>query len=416
MKIKSVIAREILDSRGLPTLESELIMDDETHIYASVPSGASVSKFEAVELRDGDPGHFLGRGVKKAASKMMNEIAPIIINKEPDFIKVDKELIALDGTSNKSNIGANTILLTSLIVAKAQAYSEGIELYELFAKIQNNKNISFPRIIANILNGGVHAANDIAFQEFSIVPFSSLPSKAIEIIFLIYQNLGHLLKESHFSQGIGDEGGFAPSFKNGHDFPEKTALDFLVKAIARSGYNSGEVRIFLDVAASSFYDVSKNLYVLEEKNYTSSELINLYCELSKKYPISGIEDGLDQEDWDSWIKLEACLGSKIKIIGDDIFATNISRIESGINKKAANSVIIKPNQIGTLTQTLSAISLCKQNNWDVVVSHRSGETLDTSIVDLAIGSGADFIKIGAPARGERIAKYNRLLKIEELIS
>lgn len=416
MKIKSIVGREILDSRGFPTVECELTLDNGYIVLASVPAGASVSSYESLVLRDGEMHRFMGKGEKKAAQKISKLIAPILVDREPDFIKTDKELIELDGTLNKSNLGANTILAVSLAVAKAQALSKGVSLYRLIGKIYNQKKFFFPRIIANIINGGMHARNNLVFQEFCIVPINShFPSKAVEKIFIIYQNLGTLLLDTFNVKCRGDEGGYSTLLKNGYDFPEHEALDFLMKAIKRSGFTEDDIKIYIDVAASTFFDLSHELYKMHEKWYTSSELVSLYSELTQNYPICAIEDGLEEEDFAGWSKLNNKLGKSIKIVGDDIFATHISRIKEGIDKKAANAAIIKPNQIGTLTETIQAISFCQKNNLETIVSHRSGETNDSYIIDLAIGCGVNYVKIGAPFGGERVAKYNRLLRIEENI-
>jgi enolase len=367
---------------------------------SSVPSGASVGKHEAVELRDGDVKRYNGKGVLKAINNIENKIAPELIGKEPDFRLCDKIMLDLDGTSNKANLGANAILAVSIAVARAQALCEGKEVFELFGAK------SCPEVMFNILNGGAHATNNIDFQEFMIMPLKGENfAQKLHTSVLIYHKLRELLEKEGYSTGVGDEGGFAPRLKTTDQSAEREALDFLLRSCELAGFEPGNDVVFcLDVAASQFF---------HEKNLTSLGLIDEYKELCREYPIYSIEDGLPEDDWVGFVQMTQELGSKIKIVGDDIFASNPERIKKGIEQGAANSVLIKPNQIGTVSETLEAIKICQDNNYDVVISHRSGETCDTFISDLVVGVGAQYFKAGAPARGERVAKYNRLLEIVE---
>lgn len=413
MKIKKIAAMQILDSRGVPTIQCSIFLENGACVKSSVPSGASVGKFEAIELRDKDPKKYLGKSVFNAIENIEKKIAPAIINKEIDLEKIDKVLINLDGTDNKSNLGANAILAVSIAIARAQAKVLNLELYEFIAKIFNAKETLIPQCMFNILNGGVHADSGIGFQEFMIMPILKTTfAENLQVACVIYHNLKSLLKKDGYSTGVGDEGGFAPRFScNG--LAEKHALDYLVRACQFSGFEPGKDVVFcLDVAASQFYDDQNKLYFLGEKEYDSKSLIDLYDNLINSYPIYSIEDGLYEDDWDGWKILTERLGSQVQLVGDDIFVTNELRIKKGIQLGVANAALIKPNQIGTVTETLNAIRLCKDSGYKTVISHRSGETCDTFISDLVVGTNSGQFKAGAPCRGERVVKYNRLLEIE----
>ncbi len=413
MKIKKIWAMQILDSRGWPTIECNLLLDNNYLIKSGVPSGASTGKLEALELRDGDKNIYMGKSVFKAIGNINEIIAPKLINKSPDFKIMDQELINLDNTENKSRLGANAILAVSMAVARAQAYIENLELYKFIGQIYGNKNFVLPNVMFNVLNGGAHADNGIPFQEFMIMPISGKNfAQKLEMATTIYHNLKNLLKTEKYFTGVGDEGGFAPKILgSGKDIIAKT-LDLLVFAIKNSGYSVGKDIVFcLDVAASQFYNEKEKIYEIASDNLNTAELITFYDNLISSYPIYSIEDGICEDDWSGWKFLTEKLGKKIQLVGDDIFVTNPKLIKIGIDKKVANSVLIKPNQIGTVTETLNAIKLAKDNNYKTVISHRSGETMDTFISDLAVGTNSAFMKAGAPCRGERVAKYNRLLEI-----
>ncbi|RLG11048.1 phosphopyruvate hydratase [Candidatus Pacearchaeota archaeon] len=408
MYIAEIKAREVLDSRGNPTVEVEVILEDGTIGTAIVPSGASKGKYEALELRDGDEKRFWGKGVLKAVENINKIIAPEIIGMSVfKQVEIDKIMIELDGTENKSNLGANAILAVSLAVADAASAYLGIPLYRYIGGI-NAKYLPIPMF--NVINGGVHADNQLDIQEFMILPVGAKTFKdALRWGSEIYHTLKKILKDKNYSVSVGDEGGFAPQISKAEE-----ALDLLSKAVEKAGYKLGEEIVFaLDVASSELYDENTGKYKLEGKEFSSEELIEFYEELIKKYPIVSIEDGMAQEDYDGWKKLTEKLSKKILLVGDDLFVTNIKRIKEGITKGYANSVLIKLNQIGTLTETMDAIELLRKVGWRYIISHRSGETEDTFISHLAVGTNATFIKTGAPCRGERVAKYNELLRIEE---
>ncbi|MBU4270087.1 phosphopyruvate hydratase [Candidatus Dependentiae bacterium] len=414
MKIKKILAMQILDSRGWPTIECNLLLDNNYLVKSSVPSGASTGKLEALELRDCDKNIYMGKSVFKAIGNINNIIAPKFINKLPDFKIMDQELINLDNTENKANLGANAILAVSMAVTRAQAYMENLELYKFIGKIFGNNNFLLPNVMFNVLNGGAHADNGIPFQEFMIMPVGNYSfSEKLQRAVIVYQNLKNILKKEGYSVGVGDEGGFAPKILgSGKDIITKT-LDLLVFAVKNSGYSVGKDIVFcLDVAASQFYNEKEKIYEIGSDNLNTTELVTFYDNLISSYPIYSIEDGICEDDWSGWKFLTEKLGGNIQLVGDDIFVTNPKLIKIGIDKKVANSVLIKPNQIGTVTETLNAIKLAKDNNYKTVISHRSGETMDTFISDLAVGTNSAFMKAGAPCRGERVAKYNRLLEIE----
>jgi enolase len=407
-KIDSVKAREILDSRGNPTLEVEVTLDDGTKGIAAVPSGASTGQHEAVELRDGDKSRFGGKGVLKAAANVNNEIAKAVKGlSATDQVALDRKLIALDGTPNKSRLGANAILGVSLAVAHAVALSAEMPLY-LYLGREDIYTLPVPML--NILNGGKHAADSTDFQEFMVVPAGAESfAQALRMATEIYQALKKVLKDKGLNTNVGDEGGFAPSLPSNKD-----AIESIVAAIENAGYKPGkDCYIALDPAASEFYKGGKYVLSREGDSLTSQEMVDYYVKWAKTYPIISIEDGMAEDDWAGWQLLTQKLGEKVQLVGDDLYVTNVERLSQGIETRASNSILIKPNQIGTLTETIAAIKMAQAAGWTAVVSHRSGETEDTTIADLAVGLNTGLIKAGAPCRTERTAKYNRLLRIEE---
>ncbi len=404
-EIIDVHAREILDSRGTPTVEVEVMLDTGAMGRAAVPSGASTGKREALELRDGDK-RFKGKGVRKAVNNVIDEIAPRLVGIDStDQVYIDNMLIELDGTDNKGNLGANAILGVSLAVCKASAEEAALPLYRYLGGT-NAKILPLPMM--NILSGGGHAGNNLDIQEFMIMPAGlETFSEALRAGAEISHTLKSLLSDKGLSYAVGDEGGFAPDLKSNEE-----ALALILQAIEGAGYKPGkEIYLALDVASSEFCDNGK--YSFEGEERSSSDMVSYYSELVKKYPIISIEDGMGENDWDGWRELTDALGKGIQIVGDDVFVTNTKIIKEGIEKGIANSILIKLNQIGSLTETLDAIEMAKQANYTAVVSHRSGETADTTIADLAVGCNTGQIKTGSLARSERIAKYNRLLVIEE---
>ena len=416
-KIQNIEAIEILDSRGNPSLQVEVITEDGYVGVASVPSGASTGSFEAMELRDGEKNRYLGKGVQKAVENVNKKIAKIIIGMNVyEQRKIDEEMIRLDDTPNKSNLGANSILGVSLAVAKAAANSLGMELHSYIGGINGNE---LPIPMMNILNGGKHSDNNISIQEFMIMPVGDITfSERLRRGAEIYHTLKKVLKEKGYSVAVGDEGGFAPNLDS-----EEQALDIIIEAIKKASYEPGkDIMLALDIASTEMYEEAKKInktgyYFWKTKDFkTKDEMIEYIEELCSKYPIYSIEDGLAEEDWESWQILTEKLGNKVQLVGDDLFVTNVSRLKKGINLGVANSILIKPNQIGTLTETLDAIELAKSNNYRVVLSHRSGETEDTTIADIAVATNIGQIKSGAPCRTDRIAKYNRLLNIEYELS
>lgn len=415
MKIKNLQGIEILDSIGNPTIECTLTLDNDTTVKSSVPSGTSVGKHEACELRDGNKSHYFGKGVLKAIENIETRIKPEIVGKAPDIVELDNLIIQLDGTSNKSSLGANATLAVSIAIARAQAIDNQIPLFKLINNVFDMGKMHLPTCMFNVLNGGVHADNGVSFQEFMIMPrkFNSF-GESLECAATTYQTLRKLLLNDKLTVGVGHEGGFAPVLKT-ESSSERTFLDYLSKAIDYAGYKAESVVLCLDVAASQFFDISKNTYFVNNQALSSDELVNLYSRLVHDYPIFSIEDGIAEDDWIGWETLTKKLGAKIQLVGDDVFVTNINRIKKGVELNIANSVLIKPNQIGTVSETVAAIKYCKKNNYTTVVSHRSGETNDTFIADLVVGTAAGQLKAGAPCRGERVAKYNRLLEIEALL-
>lgn len=413
MKIKQIDAREILDSRGNPTIECTVTLENGMKGRGAVPSGASVGRYEAVELRDKDPNRFNGKGVLQAIDNITTRIAPALIGKQADIQFCDTQMLELDGTPHKSSLGANAILAVSLAVVRAQALFLGQETYEVLQTFSGVLSGEMPKAMYNILNGGVHADNKIYFQEFMIMPigFSTFFDR-LHTTVLVYNKLKTLLRDAGLSTSIGDEGGFAPRFINGKRSREQQALDFLLRAVEAAGFEPGKDIVFcLDVAASQFYSKEEGCYLLYKEKLRAHDLVDEYKKLIDEYPIYSIEDGLDEDDWEGWKIMTEELGKKVLLVGDDIFVSNPSRIERGIRQGVANSVLIKPNQIGSVTECLDAITLCKKHDYDVVVSHRSGETCDSFISDLVFGTASPYFKAGAPVRGERVAKYNRLLEI-----
>jgi len=406
--IKSVKAREILDSRGNPTVEVEVVLADGTAGVAAVPSGASTGKHEAVELRDGDKSRYWGLGVLKAVEHVNNEIASAIAGMSAlEQAAIDQRLIELDGTANKARLGANAILGTSLAVAKAGASSQRVPLYHYLGGARS-KLLPVPML--NILNGGKHASDSVDFQEFMIVPVGAVNfHKAMQMSSEVYHSLRKVLEDKRLNTNVGDEGGFAPRLSSNKD-----ALELILAAIDMAGYKVGQdLFIALDPAASALYQDGKYVLSREGVTFSSTEMIDYYVTLVSDYPVISIEDGLAEDDWASWSLLTAQLGKQLQLVGDDLYATNIERLEKGIAQKASNSILIKLNQIGTLSETLAVIKRAQQVGWTTIISHRSGETEDTTIADLAVASNAGFIKTGAPCRSERLAKYNRLFRIEE---
>ena len=414
LAIEKVKALEILDSRGKPTVQVEAITEEGTNGVAMVPSGASTGSFEAVELRDGDKSRYLGKGVLKAVENVNNIIAKELEGMNVfDQVEIDKKLIKIDGTENKGKLGANATLGVSLAVARAAANSLGMSLYKYIGGV-NAKTLPVPMM--NILNGGKHADNTVNIQEFMIMPVGAKSfSECLRMSAEIYHTLKKVLKAKGLATGVGDEGGFAPNLSS-----DEEALKFIVEAISKAGYKPGEdVVLALDVASTEMYDEAKKIgkegcyyFWKTEELKTEDEMIEYLADLANKYPIISIEDGLAEEDWEGWRKLTEKLGNKLQLVGDDLFVTNIKRLQKGLDNKIANSILIKLNQIGTLTETLDAIELAKKNGYTAVISHRSGETEDTTLADVAVATNAGQIKTGAPCRTDRVAKYNRLLNIE----
>ena len=407
-RIDAANAREILDSRGNPTIEVEILLEDDAVGTAGVPSGASTGEFEAVELRDGDPERYDGKGVLAAVEAVLGEINDAIEGEEADDQRiVDQILIDLDGTGNKSRLGANAMLGTSLAVARAQADSSDLPLFRYLGG--PNAHL-MPVPMMNILNGGSHADSNVDIQEFMIAPIGAASFReALRWGTEVYHSLKSVLKERGLSTGLGDEGGFAPNLGSNAE-----ALDLILEAIKNAGYQPGsDVALALDVASSEFF--SDGVYSFEGEKRTAEQMADYYAELVDKYPLVSIEDPLDENDWDGWIAITEKLGNRVQLVGDDLFVTNPERLARGIDEGAGNSLLVKVNQIGTLTETLDAVNMAQSNNYTTMISHRSGETEDTTIADLAVAVNAGQIKTGAPARSERVAKYNRLLVIEEIL-
>ncbi|EHF02485.1 enolase [Olsenella sp. oral taxon 809 str. F0356] len=411
-EIIDVYGREVLDSRGNPTVEVEVALADGSVGRAIVPSGASTGEFEAVELRDGDPERYLGKGVLKAVEHVNNECNEALVGVDAaDQRAVDAALIAADGTPNKAKLGANAILGCSLAAARAAAVSAGQPLYAYLGGVNAH---TLPTPMMNVLNGGVHADNNVDFQEFMIMPVGAPDFKtALRWCAQVYHTLKGVLKDAGLSTGVGDEGGFAPNLKTNAE-----PFEYLMAAVKKAGFTPGKDFMFaMDPATSEVYNKETGMYELkgEGRSLTSDQMVDYWEELVGKYPIISIEDGLAEEDWDGWVKLTERLGKKVQLVGDDLFVTNTARLKKGIELGAANAILIKVNQIGTLTETLEAMQTAQRAGYTCIVSHRSGETEDTTIADLAVATNAGQIKTGAPARSDRVAKYNQLLRIEDAL-
>ena len=404
-KIKSVLAREIIDSRGNPTVEVDVLLTSGAFGRAAVPSGASTGEHEAIELRDGDKSRFKGKGVLKAVNNVNTTIAKAVKGKDADYKSIDALTIKLDGTENKGYLGANAILGVSLAVAKAAANEQGLALYQYLG---GSKAHILPVPLMNIVNGGVHADNNLDVQEFMIMPIGAPTfTKAIQVACEIFHTLKGILHDKNLATSVGDEGGFAPNLVSNEE-----GLDVIIAAIEKAGYKPGkDVFIALDAAASSFYEDGK--YDYNGKKVSSADMIKAYSHMVSKYPVVSIEDGLYENDWSGWKTLTDTLGKKTQLVGDDLFVTNVKRLQQGINQKTANAILIKVNQIGSLSENLNAITLAKKNNYHSIMSHRSGETEDTTIAHLAVATNIGQIKTGSLSRTDRLAKYNELLRIEQ---
>jgi enolase len=406
--IEAIGAREILDSRGNPTIEVEVLLTDDAFGRAAVPSGASTGAFEAHESRDGDKKRYLGKGVLNAVTAVLDEVDEKLAGLDSrDQRAVDAALIELDGTPNKERIGANAILGVSLATARAAADSEELQLYEYLGQ---NEGVTLPVPLMNIINGGAHADTGVDIQEFMIVPLGAESfTEALRWGVEVYHNLKSLLHSRGLSTGLGDEGGFAPELPT-----NAAALDLIAEAVAKAGYELGkDIALALDVAATEFYSEETGKYTFEGQERSTDEMIEYYAGLVAKYPLVSIEDPLAEDDWAGWTKMTAELGEKVQLVGDDLYVTNPTRLQKGIDEKAGNAILVKVNQIGTLTETRDAVALAQSHGMKAIISHRSGETEDTFIADLAVATNAGQIKTGAPARSERVAKYNQLLRIEE---
>lgn len=415
MKITDIKARQIFDSRGNPTIEADLTLDDTFMGRAAIPSGASTGKHEMLELRDGDKANYHGQGVLKAVANVNTLIKDLLVGKENlTQAELDHLLIDLDGTSNKSHLGANAILSVSLAFAWAMSKAKGQQLFEYVGDLYGNKNYKMPRPMFNIMNGGKHAEWATDIQEYMIFPMKAASwVESIKIGTEIYLTLGKILKSKGYSINVGNEGGYAPALKSNQE-----ALDLIVEAIETSGYKLGEeVSVGFDAAATEFYNEETGMYELKRDNkvLTKDEMIDWVVELSKKYPVVSYEDMLAEDDWESWVKLTVRIGSTIQNVGDDLLVTNVERVAKAIEMKACNALLVKLNQIGSLTETLAAMKMAEAAGWNNVVSHRSGETEDVTIAHVVVGTGAGQIKTGAPSRSERVCKYNELIRIEEYL-
>ena len=410
-KIKNIHAREILDSRGNPTVEADILLENGIRARACVPSGASTGDYEAAELRDNDSKRYCGRGVLGAVKNVNNIIAPKLIGYEiENQNKIDQTMLDLDGTSNKSKLGANAILAVSIAALRAAANNHNSFIYNYLSE---DEEFVMPVPMMNILNGGSHADNNVDIQEFMIMPVGAPTFKAgLQMGAEIFHTLKTILKKKGLATSVGDEGGFAPNLQSNEE-----ALKLLSEAIVESGYNLKDIKFALDVASSELFDRNKKQYRLNSEGVylNSLEMINYYQDLCSKYPIISIEDGLDENDWDGWIKMTELMGDSIQLVGDDLTVTNYKKLQYAIDKKAMNAILIKLNQIGTVTETLETIKLAQKNNFGVIISHRSGETEDVTIADLAVATAAGQIKTGSLARTDRVAKYNQLLRIEEQV-
>lgn len=412
--IKDIRAREILDSRGNPTIEADVILADGTVGRAAAPSGASTGSREALELRDGDKDRYMGRGVKKAVANVNSQIRSALMDKDvTDQQKIDDAMIALDGTENKESLGANAMLAVSLAAAKAAAKSQSLPLHQYIANLRNQTSLTMPVPMMNILNGGEHADNTVDIQEFMIEPvgFTSF-SEALRAGTEIFHSLKSVLKSQGLNTAVGDEGGFAPNLRSNEE-----AITVIMQAIEQVGYKAGDdIHLALDCAASEFYKEGKYILAGEgNKTFDSQGFSDYLVDLTRQYPIISIEDGLDESDWDGWKYLTEQIGDKVQLVGDDLFVTNPAILQEGIDKHIANAILIKFNQIGTLSETLDAIYMAKKNGYATIISHRSGETEDSTIADLAVGTAAGQIKTGSLCRSDRVAKYNQLLRIEQQV-
>ena len=411
MKIQSIIARQIFDSRGFPTVECDVVLEDGSLGRAAVPSGASTGAGEALELRDGGEA-FNGKGVTQAVKNVNNVIAPALIGKDvEDQFALDDEILALDGTENKSNLGANATLAVSLALAKAAAVAKKQPLYAYIGSLVGNTTFTLPMPMLNILNGGKHAAGSTDIQEFMIMPLAAGSfTQAMQMASEIYHALGKVLSAKGYATTVGDEGGYAPSVSGG----SQEALELIETAVTKAGYQMGtDVKLALDVASSELVENNNYNFAREGKQFTSEELIAFYEDLATKFPLVSIEDGLGEDDWDGWKMITEKLGDRLQLVGDDLLVTNTKLLEKAIAEKAANAILIKPNQIGTLSETIKAVQMAQQAGWNTVMSHRSGETEDATIAHLAVGLNTGQIKTGSFSRSDRIAKYNELIRIAE---
>lgn len=414
-KIKDIKAREILNSFGWPTIEVSLSFDQGRVAVASVPSGTSLGLYEAKEKRDDDPRRYQGRGVLSAIDKIHNTIAPALVGLSLDSpVAIDERLLSLDDSQDKSNLGANAILGVSLAAARAGALSAGQELFAYLREIYSLDGPRIPQPLFNVFNGGRHADTNLDFQEFLLIPRLDRAANMVRIGAEIFHELGRVLREAGYDSDTGGEGGYAPDLDSSIE-----ALEFIMAAIIRAGYQPAtDVKLGIDVGSSVLYDKDSKKYVfpLDQANFYSANLIGLYHEWLNKFPIAYLEDGLAEDDWLAWRELTTELGGRLVVAGDDLFATNIDRLRRGLAEKAANAIIIKPNQIGTLSEAITCLKLARRHGYKIIVSHRSGETNDDFIVDLAVAAGADYLKAGSLSRGERLAKYNRLMMIDDLLA
>jgi enolase len=411
MKIQSIIARAIFDSRGFPTVECDVVLEDGSLGRAAVPSGASTGAGEALELRDGGSA-FGGKGVDRAVENITTVIAPSLVGQEAENqFELDARMRELDGTENKSKLGANATLAVSLALAKAAATSKGLPLYRYIGELTGNTTFTLPMPMLNILNGGKHAAGSTDIQEFMVIPATARDfNHAMQMASEIYHALGRVLSAKGYATTVGDEGGYAPSVSGG----SAEALQLIEEAVAKAGYKLGEdVKLALDVASSELVENGGYNFAREGKQFTATELIEFYRDLADKFPLISIEDGLGEDDWDGWKQITAVLGDKLQLVGDDLLVTNTALLEKAIEQKAGNAILIKPNQIGTLSETIEAVQMAQKAGWNTVMSHRSGETEDTTISHLAVGLNTGQIKTGSFSRSDRIAKYNELLRISE---
>ncbi len=409
MKIERIIGREIYDSAGWPTVQCEILLENGASVNASVPSGTSIGSHEAVELHDGGS-RMCGKGVMKAIGNIEQIIAPVLVGHAPHALEMDLKMIELDGTPDKSKLGSNALLAVSMALFRAEALCENMQLFEFIATLMDEDTVSLPFPLLNVINGGAHTDNNLRIQEFMLMPVGAPTFRsAFEVGVLVFHELGQILKSLDKSTALGMEGGYACNFRT-----EREALDLLLEAIERiNKRHTLSCVIALDIAATEFYNPSTGLYQWHDRQLTTDEMIHFYEDLVTQYPIYSLEDPLSEDDWSGWISLTKSLKDKVQIVGDDLFATDIYRIAQGCEDQAATSVIIKPNQVGTITETLQAIGLCKNRGLHTIISHRSADTEDTFIADLAVGTSAGQIKAGSAARSERVAKYNRLLTIED---